>query len=72
MSWNKIWNSIVDFFAGNIWKIVGFFATLLIGVIVIKIIVNVMTRLFNKAKMEKIAQKYLQDLRQSAVIELRN
>lgn len=62
MNWNKIWNSIVDFFAGNIWKIVGFFATLLIGVIVIKIIVNIMTRLFNKAKMEKIAQQFIRTI----------
>lgn len=62
MSWNKIWNSIVDFFAGNVWKIVGFFATLLIGVIVIKIIVNIMTRLFNKAKMEKIAQQFIRTI----------
>ena len=62
MNWNKIWNSIVDFFAGNIWKIVGFFATLLIGVIVIKVIVNIMTRLFNKAKMEKIAQQFIRTI----------
>lgn len=62
MSWNKIWNSIVDFFAGNVWKIVGFFATLLIGIIVIKIIVNIMTRLFNKAKMEKIAQQFIRTI----------
>lgn len=62
MSWNKIWNSIVDFFAGNIWKIIGFFATLVIGVIVIKIIVNIMTRLFNKAKMEKIAQQFIRTI----------
>lgn len=60
--WNKMWNSIVDFFAGNIWKIIGFFATLVIGVVVIKIIVNIMTRLFNKAKMEKIAQQFIRTI----------
>ena len=62
MSWNKFWNSIVDFFAGNIWKIIGFFATLLIGVIVIKIIINIMTRFFAKAKMEKIAQQFIRTI----------
>ena len=62
MSWNKFWNSIVDFFAGNIWKIIGFFATLLIGIIVIKVIINVMTRLCNKAKMEKIAQQFIRTI----------
>ena len=60
--WNKMWNSIVDFFAGNIWKIIGFFATLVIGIVVIKIIVNIMTRLFNKAKMEKIAQQFIRTI----------
>ena len=62
MSWNKIWNSIVDFFAGNIWKIIGFFATLVIGIIVIKIIVNIMTRIFTKAKMERIAQQFIRTI----------
>lgn len=59
MDWNKIWNSIVDFFAGNIWKIVGFFATLFIGIIVIKLILNVISKIFTKAKMEKIAQQFI-------------
>ena len=59
MDWNKIWNNIVDFFAGNIWNIVSFFATLFIGIIVIKLILNVITKIFTKAKMEKIAQQFI-------------
>lgn len=59
MDWNKIWNSIVDFFAGNIWTIIAFFATLFIGIVVIKLIINVLTRLFTRAKMEKIAQQFI-------------
>ena len=59
MDWNKIWNSIVDFFAGNIWTIIAFFATLFIGIVVIKLIVNVLTRIFTRAKMEKIAQQFI-------------
>ncbi len=62
MDWNKIWNSIVDFFVGNVWKIIGFFATLVIGVIVIKLIINVLTRIFTKAKMEKIAQQFIRTI----------
>ena len=59
MDWNKIWNSIVDFFTGNIWTIIAFFATLFIGIVVIKLIVNVLTKIFTKAKMEKIAQQFI-------------
>ena len=62
MSWNKMWNSVVDFFTGNIWKIIGFFATLLIGVIVIKLIINIVTRMFKKAKMERIAQQFIRTI----------
>ena len=59
MDWNKIWNSIVDFFTGNIWTIIAFFATLFFGIIVIKLIINVLTGIFTKAKMEKIAQQFI-------------
>ena len=62
MDWKNLWNSIVDFFTGNIWKIVSFFATLFIGIIIIKLIVNVVTKIFNKAKMEKIAQQFIRTI----------
>ena len=59
MDWKTLWNNIVEFFTGNVWKIIGFFATLVIGIIVIKLIINVTTRIFNRAKMEKIAQQFI-------------
>lgn len=59
MTWSTFWNSVVEFFTGNIWKIIGFFATFVIGVIVIKLIINVITKMFRKAKMEKIAQQFI-------------
>ena len=59
MDWNKIWNSIVDFFKTNGWGIVKFFAVLLIGIILIKILLNVMRSVLNKTKMEKIAQQFI-------------
>lgn len=59
MNWGKIWDSIVNFFESNIWNIVLFFAVLFIGVTVIKIIINIMNRVLNKAKMEKIAQQFI-------------
>lgn len=59
MDWNSIWNSIVNFFTGNVWTIVGFFAALLIGIIVIKLLLNVTRTMLRKAKMERIAQQFI-------------
>ena len=59
MNWEKIWDSIVDFFRSNIWNIILFFAVLFIGIAVVKIIINIMNRVLNKAKMEKIAQQFI-------------
>ena len=54
MDWNGIWNDIVNFFETNAWNIVIFFAALLIGIIVIKLLINITRRLLNKTSMEKI------------------
>ena len=54
MDWNGIWNDIVDFFKTNAWNIVIFFAALIIGIIVIKLLINITRRLLNKTSMEKI------------------
>ena len=59
MNWNEIWNSIVSFFENNIWNIILFFAVLFIGIVVIKLAINIMNRILCKAKMEKIAQQFI-------------
>lgn len=59
MNWNKLWNDIKAFFTNNVWNIVLFFSVLLIGIIVIKILINVLRRVFAKSKMEKIAQQFI-------------
>lgn len=59
MDWEKIWDSIVNFFQDNIWNIVLFFAVLFLGIVAIKIVINIMNRLLSKAKMEKIAQQFI-------------
>ena len=59
MDWNKIWNDIVTFFENNIWNIVLFFAVLLLGIIVIKLIINITRRLLNKTRIEKITIGFL-------------
>lgn len=59
MNWNKLWNDIKSFFTNNVWNIVLFFSVLLIGIIVIKILINIIRRVFAKSKMEKIAQQFI-------------
>ena len=59
MNWNEIWNSIVSFFENNVWNIVKFFAFLFLGIVAIKLVINLMNRILGKAKMEKIAQQFI-------------
>ena len=59
MDWGKIWNSIVNFFSSNVWNIVWFFAILLGGIVLIKLIINITKRLLRKTRMEKIAQQFV-------------
>ena len=59
MNFQEIWNSIVNFFKTNGWNILLFFAVLLIGIIVVKIVMNMTKRILNKSKMEKIAQNFI-------------
>lgn len=55
MDWNQLWNDIVTFFKSNIWNIILFFAVLFVGIIIIKIFINITKRILNKTKIEKIA-----------------
>jgi len=59
MDWNKIWTSITDFFTNNFWNIVVFFATLFVGIIVVKILLNMSKRLLAKTKIERVTQAFL-------------
>ena len=59
MNWKELWNKIVNFFSGKIMQIVTFFAVLIIGIIVVKIIINITRRVLKKSKMDKIAQHFL-------------
>lgn len=59
MDFAAIWQSIKDYFSGNYLSIITFFATLIIGIIVIKIILTVFSKIFTRAKTEKITQNFL-------------
>ena len=62
MDWNKIWTSITSFFTNNFWNIVIWFAVLFIGVIVVKIMLNIIRKIMNKTKMEKVTQSFLYNI----------
>ena len=59
MDWAGIWNSIKSFFTDNIWNILAFFAVLFIGIVVVKVILNVIRRLMSNTKMEKVTQSFI-------------
>lgn len=59
MDFAAIWQQIKDYFTGNYMSVVVFFASLLIGIIIIKIICAVLRRILFRTKMEKIAQNFL-------------
>ena len=59
MDWNGLWNKIVTFFETNGWNIVKFFAILILGIVFIKITINIIKSLLNKTKVEKIAMQFV-------------
>jgi len=56
---NEIWTTVKDFFSDNVWNIVKFFATLIIGILVVKILTAVVRKVFSRTKMEPVAQSFL-------------
>ncbi len=54
-----LWNDIVNFFKGNVWNIVLFFAVLVVGTIVVKLLINIVRNMLKKTKMESITRGFL-------------
>ena len=54
-----IWNTIKDFFTNNFWGVVKFLGVMIIGLICVKIIINLSRKILGKTKMEKIAQNFI-------------
>ncbi|MEG9430585.1 MAG: mechanosensitive ion channel family protein [Christensenellaceae bacterium] len=59
MDFAEIWQQIKDYFTNSYMSIITFFAALLIGIIVIKLICTIFRKIFSRTKMEKIAQAFL-------------
>ncbi|MCD8372265.1 MAG: mechanosensitive ion channel, partial [Clostridia bacterium] len=50
---------ITNFFTGNVWNIVGFFAAFVFGWLLIKLVMRIIRKIFSRSKIEKIAQNFL-------------
>ena len=59
MDWNSIWSTIKDFFTNNVWGIVKLIAIFIIGIVLVKLMINITRRVLGKTKMEKITQQFL-------------
>ncbi len=59
MNWQAIWQSIVNFFCGNVWNIVTFIAVLVFGIIVVKLSINILKRMLRRTHMEPIAVGFI-------------
>lgn len=59
MDWAKIWDDICTYFKTNVWNIVWFFAILIIGIILIKILMTITRKILAHTKMERIAQQFI-------------
>lgn len=58
MDFAAIWQQIKDYFTNNYMNILIFFAVLLIGIILIKIICAIFAKILSRTKMEKMAQHF--------------
>ena len=59
MDWSGFWGTITGFFSRNVWHIVSFFAALLVGIIVIKIVASVLKKILTRTKVEEVARNFI-------------
>lgn len=57
--WSKLWTDITTFFSTNVWRIVAFFATFFIGMLLIKAIIYALRKSFARTRLEKITQQFV-------------
>ena len=59
MSWEKIWDSITNWFATSGVQLLKAILALIIGIIFVKLIIGVLKKILNKTKIEKVAIHFL-------------
>jgi small conductance mechanosensitive channel len=59
MSFDEVWNNIKSFVATDGWRIVAFFAVLLVGILLVRLIVRTLKRAFFRSPMNKTLGGFL-------------
>lgn len=59
MNWEELWNKVVTFFQDNVWNIIWFFVTLVVGLIVIKVLMMIFKYAFKKRGFDKVAARFI-------------
>lgn len=62
MDWEGIKNSIVDWFSANGWSIVSAVLIFVVGVLVVKILLSLVSKFLSKTKLEKAAQGFVRSV----------
>ena len=55
----KVWKDIVAFFENNIWNVVLFVSTFVIGLVIVKLLINITKRMLTKTKIENITRGFI-------------
>lgn len=58
MTWEQIWQKVVDYFNANAWNIFWFFIILVIGFIVITLLLMVLKRIMRRKRVDEIAIRF--------------
>ncbi|MCQ2381716.1 MAG: mechanosensitive ion channel family protein [Clostridia bacterium] len=59
MSWQSFGKTLFNYFTSNVWNIAIFFVILVFGIIAIKLLLNIMKRMFRKTHIEPIAVSFI-------------
>lgn len=62
MDWENIKNTIVNWFSANWWNIVSAILVFVVGVIVIKVLLSLISKFLAKTKLEKAAQGFVRSV----------
>ena len=62
MDWENIRNTVVNWFSANWWSIVSAILVFVIGVIVIKVLLSLISKFLSKTKLEKAAQGFVRSV----------
>lgn len=55
----ELWQDVVHFFNANVWNVILFFSVLILGILVVKITINICKRILKKSRFEGIAQGFI-------------